>query len=146
MNPTIEELKNEDGQYRVRKISDTKILIDYKIPIFGLQAENSQNRKSVRLLETIRIKVRYRISMDERRHSNELPTYHLIPIKDRFMQLLSQNWKIKKKFIYSQRKSGQFIVDGFLISGLYCGFIFNDESWTRDYLLNKLLENESPIN
>ena len=40
-------------------------------------------------------------------------------------------------------KTGQY---GYLISGLYCGFIFNDKSWTRDYLINKILENDTGSN
>ena len=140
MNPIIEELKNEDGRYRVRKLSDYKIQLDYKVPIFGA------HEGSIGVIDTIRVKVRYRIDKDERRHSNELPTYYLIPFKDRFMQILSQNWKIKKKFIHLQRKSGLHTVDGYLISGLYCGFIFDDKSWTRDYLISKILENETGSN
>ena len=140
MNPIIEELKNEDGRYRVRKLSDYKVQVEYKIPILGA------HENSVRVIDAIRVKVRYRIDPDERRNSNELPTYHLIPFKDRFLQILSQNWKIKKKFISLQRKSGLHTIDGYLISGLYCGFIFNDKSWTRDYLINKILENDTGSN
>ena len=140
MNPIIEELKNEDGRYRVRKLSDYKIQLDYKVPIFAAHED------SVRVIGTIRIKVRYRIDPDERRHSNELPTYYLIPFKDRFFQILSQSWKIKKKFIHLQWKSGLNTIDGYLISGLYCGFIFDDKSWTRDYLISKILENDTGSN
>ena len=140
MNPIIEELKNEDGRYRVRKLSDYKIQLDYKVPIFAAHED------SVRVISTIRIKVRYRIDPDERRHSNELPTYYLIPFKDRFLQILSQNWKIKKKFIHLQRNGGLHPIDGYLISGLYSGFIFDDKSWTRDYLISKILENETGSN
>jgi hypothetical protein len=140
MNPIIEELKNEDGRYRVRKLSDCKIQLDYKVPIFAAHED------SVRVIDTIRVKVRYRIDPDERRHSNELPTYHLIPFKDRFIQILSQSWKIKKKFIHLQRYSGLNTIDGYLISGLYSGFIFDDKSWTRDYLISKILENETGSN
>ena len=134
MNQIIEELKNEDGRYKVRKLSDVKIQINYKVPIFATHDD------SVTVIDTIKVKVRYKINLDDRRHSNELPTYYLIPFKDRFMQILSQNWKIKKKSIHLQRKSGLHIIDGYQISGLYCGFIFDDKSWSRDYLLNKILE------
>ncbi len=140
MNQIIEELKNEDGRYKIRKLSDLKIQINYKVPIFAT------NDDSVTVIDTIKIKVRYKINLDDRRHSNELPTYHLIPFKDRFMQILSQNWKIKKKFIHLQRKSGLHIIDGYQISGLYCGFIFDDKSWSRNYLLNKILEDATSIN
>ena len=140
MNQIIEELKNEDGRYKVRKLSDLKIQINYKIPIFATFDD------SVRLIDTIKIKVRYKINLDDRRHSNELPTYYLIPFKDRFMQILSQNWKIKKKSIILQKKSGLHIIDGYQISVLYCGFIFDDKSWSRNYLLNKILEDATSIN
>jgi len=140
MNPIIEELKNEDGRFRIRKLSDYKIQIDYKVPIFAA------HEGSIRIIDTLRIKVRYRIDPDERRHSNELPTYYLIPFKDRFLQILSQNWKIKKKFISLQRRGGLLTIDGYLISGLYSGFIFDDKSWSRDYLISKILENESGDN
>ena len=140
MNPIIEELKNEDGRYRVRKLSDCKIQLDYKVPIFAAHED------SVRVIDTIRVKVRYRIDPDERRHSNELPTYHLIPFKDRFIQILSQNWKIKKKFIHLQKNMKTQIIEGHMINGLYTGFIFDDKSWTRDYMINKILENETGSN
>jgi hypothetical protein len=140
MNPIIEELKNEDGRYKIRRLSDYKIQLEYKFPIFGT------HENSVRVIDVIKVKVRYRIDPDERRHSNELPTYHLIPFKDRFLQILSQNWKIKKKFISLQRKSGLHTVDNHLIYGLYGGLIFTDKSWSRDYLINKILENETGRN
>jgi hypothetical protein len=147
MNPIIEELKNEDGRYKVKQLSDYKIQIEYKIPIFAVQEENiDTNRSSIKVIDTITVKVRYKIDLNERRHSNELPTYYLIPFKDRFIQIVSQNWKIKKKFISLQRKSGLHKVDGYLIYGLYCGFIFNDKSWVRDYTINKILENETGSN
>jgi hypothetical protein len=140
MNPIIEELKNEDGRYKIRRLSDYKLQLEYKVPIFATHED------SVRVIDTINVKVRYKIDLDERRHLNESPTYYLIPLKDRFIQILSQNWKIKKKFISLQRKSGLHTIDGYLISGLYCGFIFNDKSWTRDYLINKILENDTGSN
>jgi len=140
MNPIIEELKNEDGRYKIKRLSDYKIQLEYKVPIFATHED------SVRVIDTIKVKVRYKIDINERRHSNELPTYYLIPFKDRFMQILSQNWKIKKKFISLQRKSGLHVIDNHLIYGLYCGFIFDDKSWTRDYLINKILENDTRRN
>ncbi len=146
MNPIIEELKNEDGRYRVSKLSDYKIQLEYKIPVFAVHEENNNNRSSVRVIDTITIKVRYKIDINERRHSTEQPTYYLIPFKDRFIQIVSQNWKIKRKFISLQRKSGLHTIDGYLIYGLYCGFIFNDKAWSRDYLINKILENETGSN
>jgi hypothetical protein len=140
MNPIIEKLKNEDGRFKIRKLSDYKIQLEYKVPIFATHED------SVRVIDTINVKVRYKIDINERRHSNELPTYYLIPFKDRFMQILSQNWKIKKKFISLQKKSGLHVIDNHLIYGLYCGFIFDDKSWSRDYLINKILENETGRN
>ena len=145
MSEIIEELKSEGGRMRVRRLSDTKILLDYKIPILATQGD-VKKQHSVRVIDTLRVKIRYRIDLDERRHSNELPTYHLIPIKDRYLQILSQNWKIKKKFISLSRKRELQNVEGYLISELYCGIIFSDTSWTRDYLLNKVLEDATSIN
>ena len=147
MNPIIEELKNEDGRYRVSKLSDYKIQLEYKVPVFTVNYDNiDNNRSSVSVIDTITIKVRYKIDINERRHSTEQPTYYLIPFKDRFIQIVSQNWKIKRKFISLQRKSGLHTIDGYLIYGLYCGFIFNDKAWSRDYLINKILENETGSN
>lgn len=147
MNPIIEELKNEDGRYKVKRLSDLKIQIEYKVPVFTVQDESIEsNRNSVKVIDTIKIKVRYKIDLNERRHSNEQPTYYLIPFKDRFIQMVSQNWKIKKKFISLQRKSGLHTIDGYTIYGLYCGFIFNDKAWARDYTINKILENETGSN
>lgn len=123
-------------KYKVKKLSDYKIQLEYEIPIFSNQED------SVTFIDTIKIKVRYRIDPDERRHQNELPTYYLIPFKDRFLQILSQKWKIKKKFIHLKRNGGLHTIDGYLISELYCGFIFDDKSWTRDYLISKILEND----
>lgn len=140
MNQIIEELKNEDGRYKIRRLSDYKLQLEYKVPIFATHVD------SVRVIDTIDIKVRYKIDLDERRHLNESPTYYLIPFKDRFLQTLSQNWKVKKKFISLQRKSGFHLIDNHIIYGLYCGFIFTDKSWSRDYLINKILEDETRDN
>lgn len=133
MNPIIEELKSEDGRYKVRKLSDFKIQLKYKIPVFGAQ------EGSIIIIDCLNVKVRYQIDKNQRRHQNELPVYYLIPFKDKFMQIVSQNWKIKKKYIHLQRKGGMMSIDGHLIYGLYTGFIFDDKSWTRDYFLNKIL-------
>jgi hypothetical protein len=133
MNQTIEVLKNEDGQIKIRKLSESKISINYEIPIF------CQVNDSVRIIDKLKIKIRYKLNNDDRKNLNEFPTYHLIPFKDRFVQILSQNWKIKKKFIIFSRKSGIFELDKYLISGIYCGIIFNDKSWARDYILNRIL-------
>ena len=140
MNPIIEELKNEDGRYKVRRLSDSKILLKYKIPILA------SNGNEVRVIKVVEVKVRYKMDLNEIRHSNELPLYHLIPFKDRFLQLMSQNWKIKKKFISLQRNMKTQIIEGHMINGLYTGFIFDDKSWTRDYMINQILHNETGSN
>jgi hypothetical protein len=137
MNQIIEELKNEDGRYKVRKLSDFKIQLEYKVPIFA--PTNSDEGPAIRIIDTIKVKIRYKMDPNEIRHSNELPVYHIIPFKDRLLQILSQNWKIKKKFIILQRRGGLHKIDGYMISGMFCGFIFDDISWTRDYFLNKIL-------
>jgi hypothetical protein len=128
-------------KYKIKKLSDYKIQLEYEIPIFSNQED------SVTFIDTIKIKVRYRIDPDERRHSNELPTYYPILFKypNRFIQKLSQKWKIKMKFISISRKSELHVIDGHLISGLYSEFIFKDKNWTRDYLINKILENGTRV-
>jgi hypothetical protein len=83
--------------------------------------------------------MRYRIDKNERRSSNELPVYYLIPIKDRFLQILSQCWAIKKKNIILQRNSGLKTIDGYLINAIYTGVIFEDKSWYRDYTIKQIL-------
>jgi hypothetical protein len=140
MNPNIEVLKKEDGPYKVRRVSDSKIVLKYKIPILA------SNGEEVRVIDIITVKIRYKMDLNEIRHSNELPLYHLIPFKDRFLQILSQNWKIKKKFIHLQKNMKTQIIEGHMINGLYTGFIFDDKSWTRDYMINKILENETGSN
>ena len=129
----IEELKKEDGRYRVRKLSDYKIQIEYKIPIFF------SDGNSMKVIDTLKMKMRYRIDKNERRSSNEIPVYYLIPIRDRFIQILSQNWAIKKKNILFQRNSGLKTIDGYLINGIYSGIIFEDKSWYRDYTIKQIL-------
>ncbi len=49
------------------------------------------------------------------------------------------------KFISISRKNDLHVIDGHLISGLYSEFIFDDKSWTRDYLINKILENGTRV-
>jgi hypothetical protein len=142
MNPNIEVLKKEDGpyKYKIRRVSDSKIVLKYKIPILA------SNGEEVRVIDIITVKIRYKMDLNEIRHSNELPLYHLIPFKDRFLQILSQNWKIKKKYIHLQKNMKTQIIEGHMINGLYTGFIFDDKSWTRDYMINKILENETGSN
>ena len=55
MNQIIEELKNEDGRYKIRRLSDYKLQLEYKVPIFATHVD------SVRVIDTINIKVRYKI-------------------------------------------------------------------------------------
>ena len=93
MNQITEELKNEDGQIRVSNLSDYKIQLECWVPI--LLSHND----SLRVIGRIKLKTRYSIDKDERRHHFELPTYNIIYPKDRFLQIISQSWKIKKKFI-----------------------------------------------
>jgi len=133
MSQIIEELKKEDGRYRVRKLSDYKIQIEYKIPIFCSDGD------SVKVIDTLKMKMRYRIDKNERRSSNEIPVHYLIPIKDRFLQILSQCWAIKKKNIILQRNSGLKTIDGYLINAIYTGIIFEDKSWYRDYTIKQIL-------
>lgn len=151
MNPIIEELKNEDGHYKIKRLSDSKIQLEYSVPLMAEQeASEMYPDGSVKVIGKIHLKIRYKIKENERRSSNELPTYYLIPIKDRFLQIISQNWKIKKKFISLQRNSSLLLVENHLIYGLYCGFIFNDKnwtkSWTRDKIINEIFNNESGNN
>lgn len=133
MNKIIEELKKEDGRYRVRKLSDYKIQIEYIIPIF------SSNGNSMVVIDTLKMKMKYRIDKNEHRNSNEIPIYYLIPVRDRFLQILSQCWAIKKKNIIFQRNPGLKTIDGYLINGIYIGIIFNDKSWYRDYTIKNIL-------
>lgn len=151
MSQIIEELKNEDGRYKVKRLSDNKIQLEYSVPLMAEQETSTMYPNgSVKVIGKIHLKIRYKIKEDERRHSNELPTYYLIPIKDRFFQIMSQNWKIKKKFISLQRKSGLQVIDKHIIYGLYVGFIFTDKSWTkswtRDKIINEIFNNESGNN
>jgi hypothetical protein len=133
MSQIIEELKKEDGLYRVRQLSDYKIFVECKIPIF------CSDGNSLKVIDTFKLKMRYRIDKNERRSSNEMPVYYLIPIKDRFLQILSQKWKIKKKNILLQKNFGLKPIDGYLVSGIYSGIIFEDKSWYRDYTLKSIL-------
>lgn len=130
MNQIIEELKNEDGRYKVRKVSDDIIVIKYKIPIFA-----TTNNNSVVVISSLKIRLKYK-----RLDSTDI--YNLVPIRKRFYELFSQNWSIKKGRILTQRKSGLINIDGYLINGIYVGIILDDISWYRDYKINKLLENE----
>lgn len=134
----IEQLQNEDGRYKIKRLSDYKIQLTYKVPIFAIINE----RHSIKVIDLVEVKVRYEIKKDELRHHNELPVYHMIKFKERFMQQFSQKWKIKKTKILFQRKSGTISTGDHLISGLYTGFIFDDIPWYRDYQITKILADE----
>lgn len=131
MNLTIEELKNEDGQYKLRKLSDNVIFIKYKIPIFA------SNNNLIILTSTLDVKIRFR----KNKNINS-DIYNMIHFKEKFVQKLSQKWVVKKGRILFQRKSGLFKIEDYLINGLYCGVIIDDASWYRNYKIDKLLENE----
>ena len=72
MNQITEELKNEDGQIRVSNLSDYKIQLECWVPI--LLSHND----SLRVIGRIKLKTRYSIDKDERRHHFELQTYNII--------------------------------------------------------------------
>lgn len=134
----IEQLQNEDGRYKIKRLSDYQIQLTFKIPIFAVVDQ----KYSIKIIDLVEVKVRYGIKKEEIRKSNELPVYHMIKFKERFVQQLSQKWNIKMQHILFQRKSGIISTGEYLISGLYTGFIFDDDSWYRDYQITKILADE----
>ena len=133
MNQITEELKNEDDQIRVSNLSDYKIQLECWVPI--LLSHND----SLRVIGRIKLKTRYSIDKDERRHHFELPIYNIIYPKDRFLQIISQNWKIKKKFISLQMDHSLYKIGDYQVKGKINGLIFDDPSWARNFLLETIL-------
>jgi len=123
----------DPSRYKVKRLSDYKIQLEYKIPIFA------SNSKEMIVIHTFKVKVKYRLDPLELRSSGQKPTYHQIPFKDRFLQLISQNWKIKKKNILLQNSHHFYTIGEFQIHKLYSGFIFHDPTWFRDYQIYTLL-------
>lgn len=118
-------------QSKLKILSDNKIQLEYKVPIF-IAAQNS-----LQIIDCIKIKVKY-FKLAESKNS----IYHLIPFKDRFIQILSQKLKIKKGNIIFQKKSGIESKEEYKISGMYCGIILDNKNWSREYKISKILKNE----
>lgn len=129
MNQIIEELKNEGGLIKVRKLSDRKIQLHYKIPIKSMS----------KIIGYTNIDSIYRLHFDE-------ISFNRLPNKDAFYNRLSMFWKIKKKFISLHTINQTFIIDGYTINNPVISIDFSNITWHRDYLLNKLLTNESRNN
>jgi hypothetical protein len=126
--------ENIDKSYKLKVLSGYKVQVEYLVPIFVVSDRCVPIGK-------VKFKTRYSIDKDERRHSGDLPTYHLIRSQtDRFLQLLSQKWEIKMKHISLCRRDEFINIDGFQIKGIYTGVIFDDQSWTRDWQIKKILE------
>ena len=125
MSQIIEELKNEGGLIKVRKLSDKKIQLHYKIPI----------KSASQIIGYTNIDSIYKLYVDG-------VSFNRIPNKDAFYNRLSMFWKIKKKFISLHTINQTFIIDGYTINNPVISIDFNNITWHRDYLLNKLLKNE----
>jgi hypothetical protein len=123
----------DQSRYKVKRLSDYKIQLEYEIPIFA------SNSKDLIIIHKFKVKSKYRLDPLELRKSGQKPLYHQIPIKDRFLQLISQNWKIKKKNILLQNSHHFYTIGEFQIHKLYSGFIFYDPTWFRDYQLRNIL-------
>jgi hypothetical protein len=129
------EKENIDKSYKLKVLSEYKVQVEYLVPIFAV------SDGYVTIIGKVKFKTKYRIDKDERRHSGELPTYHFIRSQtDRFLQLLSQKWEIKMKHILLHKENEFINIDGFQIKGIYTGVIFDDQSWTRDWQIKKILE------
>lgn len=143
MSQIIEGLKNEVGLVRFSVLSDTKIQLEYKIPII------SQNV----IIDEIKMKFRYKKQGD---------IWSFISLRERFINQLSVRYGIKKKnikskylekdknnnpFNYTHTKVLSAIlnlnVDGvnYTIRGLMISFIFDDIVWHRERLLKSLINN-----
>lgn len=138
MKQTIEGLKSEVGLVRFSVLSDKKIQLEYKVPIF------SQELK----IDSIKVKFRYkRVLIHEALYS---PYYSygwsLIPINERLFNKISMSYGIKKskiKFKKSEKndsyESINIVVEGveYSINSLVTKFIFNDIQWHRNFIISK---------
>lgn len=136
MSQIIEELKNEVGLVRFSVLSDTKIQLEYKVPII------SQNV----IIDEIKMKFRYKKQGD---------IWSFISLRERFINQLSVRYGIKKKNIKSkylekEKNNNPFNythlnlnVDGvnYTIRTLMISFIFDDIVWHRERLLKSLINN-----
>lgn len=136
MSQIIEELKNEVGLVRFSVLSDTKIQLEYKVPII------SQNV----IIDEIKMKFRYKKQGD---------IWSFISLRERFINQLSVRYGIKKKNIKSkylekEKNNNPFNykhlnlnVDGvnYTIRSLMISFIFDDIVWHRERLLKSLINN-----
>lgn len=135
MSQIIEELKSEVGLVRFSILSDSKIQLEYKIPIF------SQNI----IIDNIKMKFRYKKKDD---------IWSLIPIRERFINQLSVRYGIKKKnikHVYLKENRNllnpfdytykDINVDGinYTIISIFKSFKFDDITWHRESLLKSLI-------
>lgn len=140
MSQTIEGLKSEVGLVRFSVLSDKKIQLEYKVPIF------SQELK----IDSIKVKFRYekeyRLNLYNLKHED---SWSLIPINERFFNKISMSYGIKKSKIKCkiEKKVGNFdsnenitiVVKGveYNINSLIKKFIFNDIKWHRNFIISK---------
>lgn len=138
MSQIIEELKKEVGLVRFSVLSDTKIQLEYKVPII------SQNV----IIDEIKMKFRYRYKKRD-------DVWSFISLRERFINQLSVRYGIKKKNIKSkylekEKNNNTFNythlnlnVDGvnYTIRTLMMSFIFDDIVWHRERLLKSLINN-----
>lgn len=118
----------------LKVLSDKKIQLEYKVPIF------ISNDNHVTMIGMLNIRVRYKIREDELRKLGQSPIYYLIPFKDKYLQRLSQKLNIKKSEILASRKMVFQEKDEYRLFGLYCGFTFNDKNLYREFKISKILE------
>ncbi len=154
MNQITEQLKNEAGLIKVRRLSEKKIQLEYYVPIL-----HNVNGNLI-VISNLKIKSRYKIldvlsspfstlssnnikkaKLDE---DKSYKTYIILEMKPNFYRNLSQNWKIKIKFIKTRRNFDlkKISIDGeeVLISNRIDSIIFDNTSWSRDYIIKNILK------
>lgn len=137
MTQTIEGLKNEVGLVRFSVLSDKKIQLEYKVPIF------SQELK----IDSIKVKFRYKKEYVLNLYNlNHEDSWSLIPINERLFNKISMSYGIKKSKIKFKKlekndsnENINIVVEGveYNIDSLVKKFIFNDMQWHRNFIISK---------
>lgn len=112
----------------IKRLSHKKILLKYKVP-FYIGEELSQN---------ITVKFRYLdVGLEDTYYD-----FKMIGNFDRFISIISQKLKLKKKlFIYDWEKyvNIELESDKYKIDSLLVGIHIDDTATIREYKLNKIL-------
>jgi len=133
------EILSEENGVVIKKLSYRKILLEYKIPVFGTNTKM--------LINTLVFKIRYAKNEEGRVgiSGSRIPDYILITHVERCLRYISQKFGVKMKNCHILTTNDRiYEIEGkaSLLDFFITSFHINDATFERELKLKKILNNE----